>query len=119
MEFNIISVIVAIFALGLAIYATARSQEGLSVKALIDSTTDIEAVAGAAQQWVLAAEQLWQTGRVAKDKRFYWVLDKLRDIYPEMDDKTLAGSIEAAVQWMKLMRGRSMLESHDNPNGIE
>lgn len=61
-----------------------------------------------AQAYVLAAEQLWQSGKLAKESRFTWVLERLEAAFPAVDEEVLTDSIEAAVAWMKLWLAREM-----------
>lgn len=90
--------------ISLAVIAV-RSKQDVTIETVTDALSDIELAAGAAKQWVLAAEQLWVTGKLEKDARFEYVLDKLQDIYPGIDEDTLTGSIEAAVRWAKMLSG--------------
>lgn len=54
----------------------------------------------AARVMVMAAEQLWRTGRLPADKRFDWVANQLRDQY-NLDPQQVAALIEAGVYWVK------------------
>ena len=53
-----------------------------------------------ARVMVMAAEQLWRTGRLPADKRFDWVANQLRDQY-NLDPQQVAALIEAGVYWVK------------------
>lgn len=64
--------------------------------------SDIETAAGAAKEYVAAAEQLWKTGKIEKGDRLDWVLDRLSDAFPAIPEKTLRDSVEAAVTWLKM-----------------
>ena len=70
-----------------------------------DVISDIEIAAGAAKEYVLAAEQLWKTGRIEKGDRLDWVLDRLSDAFPAIPEETLRDSVEAAVTWLKMGMG--------------
>lgn len=94
-------------ALGMALWAMMRNREvdeRITFESVADTLSDIETAAGAARELVLAAEQLYETGRLAKNERFAWVLSRLADIHPAIDDDTLVWAIEAAVKAMKLAR---------------
>lgn len=81
-------------------------KEPVSVAGVLESTsdalTDIETAAGAAREYVLAAEQLWKTGRLSADSRLSFVIGRLHQAFPSMSSETLEDSVEAAVAWMKL-----------------
>lgn len=102
---TLLTIIVAVVAIALAVFTAIRSETAITIEGVTDTLSDIEMAAGAAREWVLAAEQLWETGRLEKDERFLFVLQKLQEIYPGIDAGTLEGSIEAAVRWAKLLRG--------------
>ncbi len=70
-----------------------------------DAISDIEIAAGAAKEYVLAAEQLWKTGRIEKGDRLDWVLDRLSEAFPSIPEKTLRDSVEAGVMWLKMGMG--------------
>lgn len=76
------------------------------IEAAQEALTDIERVAGAAMEYVLAAEQLWSTGRLAKDSRFGFVVTRLKGLFPEISEETIEDSIEAAVAWMKMAESK-------------
>lgn len=100
---GIIVAVGAIVALGIV---ALRNGQAVTVETVTDTLSDIERAAGAAKEWVLAAEQLWLTGKLERDARFEFVLDKLQAIYPEIDEDTLTGSIEAAVRWARMLQGK-------------
>lgn len=113
----ITSIIVAVGAVIAVAVIAVRSGQTVTVGTALAALSDIEKVAGAARQWVLAAEQLWLTGQLDKDKRFEFVLGKLQAVYPEIDEDTLEGAIEGAVLWAKLLSGtaaRAELEEAGN-----
>lgn len=80
-----------------------------NVGGMLESTgaalTDIETAAGAAREYVAAAEQLWKTGKIAKGDRLDWVLDRLSEAFPSIPEKTLRDSVEAGVMWLKMGMG--------------
>ena len=80
-----------------------------NVGGMLESTgaalTGIETAAGAAKEYVAAAEQLWKTGKLAKGDRLDWVLDRLSDAFPAIPEETLRDSVEAAVTWLKMGMG--------------
>jgi hypothetical protein len=105
---SIATIIVAVVAIAVAVFSAIRSNQTITVETVTDMLSDIEIAAGAAKEWVLAAEQLWLTGQLEKDARFHFVLHQLKAIYPDIDDNTLEGSIEAAVAWLHMLRGRKV-----------
>ena len=112
---NIIVGLVALagFAMAGAVIYSARRPA--SVAAVLDATegglTDIEKAAGAAKEYVLAAEQLWATGRLDKENRLYFVVGKLQHLFPDMSEETIDDSIEAAVAWMKTLERKVIAET--------
>jgi hypothetical protein len=106
---EILTFATGIVALIVALIVSVRQGNNISVEAVTETLSDIETAAGAAREWVLAAEQLRKTGVLTKDERYSYVLRRLQDIYPGIDDDTLQGSIEAAVRWMKLLQGSGAL----------
>lgn len=101
MEFDSGTILVVALALVAAVLFVARSGGRVA-----DKLTDFQRAVGEARELVLAAEQLWQTGRLEKDDRFNWTMGRLTESFPNLDEETLVGSIEAAVGWMKILRGR-------------
>lgn len=69
-----------------------------SVEEAIDSLQDASELAKTA---VLAAEQLWTTGKLPKDERFAYALELLSKEFPTLDVEQLSASIEAGVYWLK------------------
>ena len=65
------------------------------------SGTIIEA-AETAEILVAAAEQLWLTGRLPKTERFNFVMEQLREKFPNFDVDQLEATVESAVYWLKL-----------------
>ncbi len=53
-----------------------------------------------ARLMVMAAQQLWQTGRLPSDQRFDWVADRLRAQY-DLEPAQVGALIEAGVYWVK------------------
>ena len=64
---------------------------------------DVQVAIIVAQEMVLAAEQLWETGQIPKNERFDYVLEKMEMIFPNLDIDTLEPLIEAAVKWAKVV----------------
>lgn len=106
MDFDFTTIVALVVAGIIAILSIWRNGS-FSFDGLAEAASDIERVVGAAREWVLAADQLWQSGKLAKDRRFDWVLEQLRSSFPDLDDSILAGSIEAAVAWLKILRSRN------------
>lgn len=92
---------------GVGIYTVGKPT---NVTGVLEATTaalsDIERVSGAAREYVLAAEQLWQTGRLEKSNRLYFAVSKLALLFPDMPQSTLEESVEAAVAWVKMAEGK-------------
>lgn len=53
-----------------------------------------------ARVMVMAAEQLWRTGKLPADQRFGWVADQLRRQY-NLEPAQVTALIESAVYWAK------------------
>lgn len=54
-----------------------------------------------ARELVAAAEQLWLTGRLPRDERLDYVMDKLALYFPDLDRQQVYPLVEAAVYWLK------------------
>lgn len=92
---------------GVGVYVARKPTNITSTLDLAESTfADIERAAEAARQYVLAAEQLWLTGRLDKDNRLYWVVNKLQAVFPDISADTLEDTVEAAVAWIKMTEGK-------------
>jgi len=110
MELNLVSILVAIIAIVVAIYTFIRQGQSISIEGVADvagQLTELQDAVAEARELVLAAEQLYQTGRLPKDKRFTWVHNRLKATLPELSEDTLATAIEAAVAGIKLLNGRT------------
>jgi len=57
-----------------------------------------------ARDLVAAAEQLWLTGRLHRDKRLEYVLGQLQEYFPGLDSEQLLPLVEAAVYGLKLLK---------------
>lgn len=66
-----------------------------------DDLGDVQAALRVAQEAVMAAEQLWLTGRLQKDARFEYVAELMRRYFPSLSDDLVAMMIEAAVMELK------------------
>jgi hypothetical protein len=106
---TIVMLVVAASALimaGVGLYIAGKPATiGGVLESTSDAISDIEIAAGAAKEYVLAAEQLWKTGRIEKGDRLDWVLDRLSDAFPAIPEETLRDSVEAAVTWLKMGMG--------------
>lgn len=60
-------------------------------------------VAELAKTAVLAAEQLWLSGKLPKDERFAYAMELLSKEFPMLDMEQVSASIEAGVYWLKTM----------------
>ena len=113
MEFDMMSVLTLIVVLAGAVLAGIAAYRSGKVPAtvetvsemVVDAVSDIEVAAGAAQEYVCAAEQLWKTCKLTKDSRFSWVLWRLKEAFPAIPEETLKANIEAAVMWLKAVTG--------------
>lgn len=56
-----------------------------------------------ARELVMAAEQLYNNGKLPEDDRYMWVHAQLEEKFPEMEPKDILATIEAAVYWLKQM----------------
>lgn len=66
-----------------------------------EALAEVQEATEVTRQFVAAAEQLWQTGRLERDERFDYVVARLAERYPGMDTNQAAATIEAAVYWLK------------------
>lgn len=110
MEPNAASILIAVIALCLAIYTLIRQGQSISIEGVADvagGLTELQDAVAEARELVLAAEQLYQTGRLPKDKRFAWVYNRLKATLPELSEDALSTAIEAAVAGIKLLNGRT------------
>lgn len=57
----------------------------------------IQEAAAMAQILVQAAEQLAETGQLARDARFHYVYGRLHTLFPSLSEDTLIAVLEAAV----------------------
>lgn len=96
----------ALIMAGVGVYIAGKpANVGGVLESTSDAISDIEIAAGAAREYVLAAEQLWKTGRIEKGGRLDWVLDRLSEAFPSIPEKTLRDSVEAGVMWLKMGMG--------------
>ena len=56
-----------------------------------EALAEVQEATEITRQFVAAAEQLWQTGRLARDSRFDYVVARLAERYPGMDTTRGAG----------------------------
>jgi hypothetical protein len=98
MELDLSNILTAVVVGVVALIALWMGKSGDS------AASDIERAAGTAREIVMAAEQLWVTGKLAKSARRDWALAQLKEFFPGMDDETLIKSIEASVQWLRILR---------------
>lgn len=66
-----------------------------------DALAEVQEMVEFARQTVMAAEQLWQSGRLPRDGRFDWATAQLMARFPNLDQAQLTATIEAAVFWLK------------------
>lgn len=119
---TVVMLLVGVAAIALAVVGIIFvRKEPVSVAGVLTSTveavTDIEKAAGAAKEYVLAAEQLWQTGRLDKESRLYFVVTRLKKLFPDIPESTLEDSVEAAVAWIKMTEGRLTSGGAETPTG--
>lgn len=74
-------------------------------KSPLETRSDIERAAGAAYRLVLAADQLKKIGDLPADERRAWVLERLQNIYPTIDDATLLTTIESVIGEINEVQG--------------
>lgn len=108
--------LVAGLAIVVSLYAMLRGGKEFG-EGVSRTISDIELAAAAAREWVLAAQQLYETGKLDREQRFEWVLFRLQATFPELTEDTLAGGIEAAVQWMKVLSGHAKNASNRSSAG--
>ncbi len=106
---QIVLVIVGLAAVvmaGTGIYIAKKPATVTSVLAETSAAlTDIQTAAGAAKEYVAAAEQLWKSGQIQAGDRFDFVLSRLVETFPSIPRQTLEDSIEAGVTWLKMGLG--------------
>lgn len=71
-----------------------------------------------ARVMVMAAEQLWRTGRLPADERFNWVANQLRQQY-NLEPAQVAALIEAGVYWAKHLMAASTPASTGTAQPLE
>ena len=110
MDVNTASILIAVIAIVVAIFTLVRQGQSIGIEGVADvagQLTELQDAVAEARELVLAAEQLYQTGRIPKDKRFNWVYNRLKTALPGLSEDTLATAVEAAVAWLKLQNGRT------------
>lgn len=86
----------AVAALILAVVWLRRKPSGAE-----QAHSDAVDAAGLAHTVVMAAEQLWRTGRLPADERFAYAMSVLAAQFPSLDTDVLRATIEAGVYWMR------------------
>lgn len=95
--------LVSVALAGFAFWRTGRTPNvDEALAEVMGQLSGMERAVKTAQAYVLAAEQLWQSGKLNKESRFAYVLERLEAAFPGVDEEILTDSIEAAVAWMKL-----------------
>lgn len=79
------------------------------------AAASIRDASAVAQTAVAAAQQLWQTGKLPKDRRFDYALGLLQKEFPNLDPVQLRASVEAGVYWLKL----AMPAGTQQPDGAQ
>ena len=73
---------------------------------VLDSLSQYELILKTTRALVKDAQEAYETGQIERDDRFIWVLSRLRVRYPGLSENVLAGTIESAVAWLKIVRGQ-------------
>ena len=102
MEVHEVTMLIGIVAVALGFLVMLWRSRG-SPEDVLTGIEDIETAIVVAQEMVLAAEQLWETGELPKNERFDYVLEKMEMIFPGLDIDTLEPLIEAAVKYAKVI----------------
>ena len=102
MEVHEVTMLIGIVAVALGFLVMLWRSRG-SPEDVLTGIEDIETAIVVAQEMVLAAEQLWETGELPKNERFDYVLEKMEMIFPSLDIDTLEPLIEAAVKYAKVI----------------
>lgn len=102
MEVHEVTMLIGIVAVVLGFLVMLWRSRG-SPEDVLTGIEDIETAIVVAQEMVLAAEQLWETGELPKNERFDYVLEKMEMIFPGLDIDTLEPLIEAAVKYAKVI----------------
>jgi len=64
---------------------------------LATAKSEAEELAKVAETAVMAAEQLYRTGKIGRNQRWEEAVSYIRRWFPELDSETMAKNIEAAV----------------------
>lgn len=106
MGFDILPWAVAL--VGVVGAALAFLRKGTNV---LDSLSQYELILKTTRALVEDAQEAYETGQIKRDDRFIWVLSRLRVRYPGLSENVLAGTIESAVAWLKIVRGQGVTPS--------
>lgn len=101
MGFDILPWAVALVAVVGAVLAFLRKGTNL-----LDSLSQYELILKTTRALVKDAQEAFEIGQIKRDDRFTWVLSRLRVRYPGLSENVLAGTIESAVAWLKIVRGQ-------------
>ena len=100
-EFVIIvaGIVAAVAVLLMAWYQKKRFDAAL----FISQFDEMRMAAEMARDFVLAAEQLWETGQIPKEDRYEVVWLQMQKWFPNIDEDTLEVLIESAVKGLKIL----------------
>lgn len=87
-------VVIAVFIIQLV---NGRRGETITIEGITDAITVAGDIWEEAQEWVTAAEQLWESGKLPKNGRFDYVFSRLKERYPDVDSDMIRAAIEAGV----------------------
>ncbi|HXF60307.1 MAG TPA: hypothetical protein VNK95_01740 [Caldilineaceae bacterium] len=82
-------------------FLVARRTEGGESSA-VDVAGEMVRAATVARELVAAAEQLYLTGKLPRDERFDYAVDRLGELFPNIEPNQLVALVEAAVYFLRL-----------------
>lgn len=97
-EFDLLAVVTGFLTIALVLWFGWQNRPGSAAEV---SRTIVDA-AETAEVLVSAAEQLWLSGKLPKEGRFPYVLNRLVAEFPAINQQQLEATIEAAVYWLKV-----------------
>lgn len=102
MDSTLVYVALGLVALMVGVWAVKRQAGGPT--SLREASDLVYEAMSTARTLVEGAEQLWQSGQLPKDERFYAVFEPMERMYPNLDRDALRLTIEAAVRWLRYVQ---------------
>lgn len=108
-----VSIAVMVMIVCLTFLFRSGSGPSVDVGGVFDRIGTLAKAAQTARTLVLAAEQLYKTGQMQEGDRFDYVFQRLEEYFPGLDADALTSTIEAAVHWLKIVRGEEAQPAMD------